>query len=145
MARKVHVTDSGFDAELTRSSLPALLILATLAAIAFVAVAYVRIKATRERAALERLQQEDEVARDNIAKDVIDLQSRLGRLPESESELVTLLGRPMPKVHVQNTTVPIHYERRGQSFRLVHQSDDHDYRVFDGSNPTEGWFGIENF
>lgn len=145
MDRETHTSDSGFDAELTRSSLPAVLVLATLAAIVFVAVAYFRIQSAHERAALERLQHEDEATREDIVNVVMELQTRLGRPPESESELVTLMGRPMPKVHLESITVPIHYEQHDRSFHLKHQSLDHDFNVFDGNNPTAGWVGVNNF
>jgi hypothetical protein len=144
MARNVNISDPAYIPELPRFSLRALLILVALVAIVLVPIAYIRNQIIRERAELEQLEKQNEVTRARIVKDVMDLQARLGRPPNDESELVALLGRPMPKVHLHSVPVQIRYERRGQGFELVHLSIADDYSVFHSSNPGAGWVGFNN-
>lgn len=63
----------------------------------------------------------------------------LGRIPEDEQELVTLLGRPMPTVYDDGGETPVSYQRRGaDAYYFMYTTWSYDY-VYESSRPDVGW------
>jgi hypothetical protein len=89
---------------------------------------------------LETLKKQDAETVKQIVIDVEEVRAKLGRSPESQAELESLLGRKLPKVHDDGYPTPINYWRTDEnSYRLQYELWATDDWIFDSKNPDAGW------
>jgi hypothetical protein len=91
-------------------------------------------------ACLARIMQRD-AAYARLVAEVNAVCVRLGRAPETEKELVKLLGKPLPQIVLTaGVTVPMRYNRLGaKHFRLSFVNSDGKVQVYDSQMPEHGW------
>lgn len=92
------------------------------------------------RAEIERRAVEDPLTLQRLVDDTHRIVKELGRAPENEKELESLLGRSLPTVYDGGTESKVFYQRRGRdSFAFMYElwaTDDH---IYDSTNPSAGW------
>jgi hypothetical protein len=92
------------------------------------------------QAEAKRLLELDNKTRATIIDDVESVQSKLGRAPKDQAELVSLLGKPMPVVHDNGHPAPIIYLRTGvNSFILKYELWATDDWIYNSDKPKAGW------
>lgn len=126
--------------ESPRYSIRFLLALTTMAAIPIAGFTCVANQQRAWRTKLAQLALEDAETLKQIVIDVEDVRAKLGRVPDSQEELETLLGRKLPKVHDNGYPTPINYWRiSSDSYRLQYELWATDDWIFYSSNPGAGW------
>jgi hypothetical protein len=89
---------------------------------------------------LARLAKKDSETIKQVVIDVEEVRAKLGRVPESQAELETHLGRKLPNVHDGVHPTPINYWRTSDdSYQLQYELWATDDWVFDSRNPEAGW------
>ena len=89
---------------------------------------------------LARLAKQDVETLKQLVIDVEEVRVKLGRAPESQAELETLLGRKLPQVHDNGYPTPINYRRTGDdSYKLQYELWATDDWIFDSTIPDAGW------
>lgn len=76
-----------------------------------------------------------------VAHDVEGVRTRLGRAPHHETELESLLGRPLPQMYDEGgRRAPLSYYRTGDdSFILKFELWATDDWTYDSTKPEAGW------
>ena len=121
-------------------SLRTLIVIVTLVALPLGLIAYVNHRNALRRIELKRLAQKDKITVNTIVEKVEAIRAHLGRAPEDEAELESLLGEPMPVVHDNGYPSPINYQRIGQdSFLLQYELWETDDWIYYSTKPESGW------
>lgn len=105
-------------------------------------VAYHQGYRTAERSARAEL---DKVTLRELIEDVDKICDRLGRAPLDQSEVESLLGRPIPRVHDEGLMGgrierPVYYQKTaGDSYQLTYELMATDDWTYESINPEAGW------
>lgn len=105
-------------------------------------VAYHQGYRTAERSAQAEL---DKVTLRELIKDVEKVCERLGHTPLDQTELESLLRRPLPSVHDEGLMGgrierPVYYQRTtDNSYQLTYELMATDDWTYDSINPKAGW------
>jgi hypothetical protein len=92
------------------------------------------------REKLAQLDKQDVETLKQLVDDVESIREELGRTPGSQSELESILGRPLPKVHDGGYPTSVNYRRTGEdSYTLQYELWATDDWIFDSANPDAGW------
>jgi len=92
------------------------------------------------REKLAQLDKQDVETLKQLVDDVESIREELGRAPGSQSELESILGRPLPKVHDGGYPTSVNYRRTGEdSYTLQYELWATDDWIFDSANPDAGW------
>src|SRR5262245_12443876 len=131
MSRQVHISDPDYTPEY-KFSLRTLLIIFVIASAFLGAFAYLRDLTERHRAERERLAKFDLAVEQQIVKDLEAICLKLGRSPNDENELESLLGSPMPVIHAYGKEYPIRYYRLpAGSYRLEYINESFNIRSYE--------------
>lgn len=91
------------------------------------------------RAEEARRSVEDAQVLRQLVDDTQRITRELGRAPENEQELATLLGRSLPTVYDDGGESPIYYQRtRTDEYSFIYTTWSYNY-VYESSRPDAGW------
>jgi hypothetical protein len=112
----------------------------TLVALPLGGISYLVHRRNAWLADVERRQRQDLHTLKQVVIDVESVCRKLGRSPKNQSELESLMGKPLPNVHDNGHPTPIHYQSTGQtSYMLQYELWATDDWIYDSTTPTAGW------
>lgn len=112
-------------------------LVSVLAAVSFLFALGVALQ--RREAKIERLAELDRVTLRNLVTEVNAICDELGRAPQDEEELETLLGKPLPDTHWRTSPIKVCYHRRGDNAYELRILNTSGMRTYSSDKPENGW------
>jgi hypothetical protein len=121
-------------------SIRTLLIVTAILAVPIAGISYLVHRRNAWLAEVEQRAEQDPITVRQIVLDVDAVCERLGRAPKDQTELESLMGKPMPNVHDNGYPIPIHYVRTSESsYMLQYELSATDDWIYDSTKPEAGW------
>lgn len=132
------------NSESPKFSIRFLLAITAMAAIPTAGITCVANQHKARRLKVAQLEKQDAETLKQIVIDVEEVRAKIGRVPESQAELETLLGRKLPYIHDRLypsvRPMPINYWRTDDdSYKLQYELQVTAYWIFDSRDPGAGW------